>query len=60
LKVLKEGLDVDEILLISAKTRVGINELWSRIESGDSEERVRSIAFVQWPGGKLYSSLRSE
>jgi hypothetical protein len=35
---LKEGLDVDEILLISAKTRVGINELWSRIESGDSEE----------------------
>jgi hypothetical protein len=35
---LKEGLEVDEILPISAKTRAGINELWSRIESADSEE----------------------
>jgi len=38
LKALKEGLEVEEILPISAKTRVGINELWGRIESVGTEE----------------------
>ena len=38
LLALKKGLELDEILPVSAKTRAGINVLWSRIESGDTEE----------------------
>ena len=29
---LKQGLDVEEILAVSAKTRAGIKELWARVE----------------------------
>jgi len=32
LQALKKGLELDEVLAISAKTGVGIRELWSRIE----------------------------
>lgn len=38
LLALKKGLELDEILPVSAKTGAGINELWSQIESGDTEE----------------------
>ena len=38
LLALKKGLELDEILPVSAKTGAGINVLWSRIESGDTEE----------------------
>src|SRR5580704_17135917 len=38
LLALKKGLELDEILPVSAKTRAGIDVLWSRIESGDTEE----------------------
>jgi GTP-binding protein len=38
LHALKKGLELDEVLPISAKTGVGIKELWSRIEtSGETE-----------------------
>jgi GTP-binding protein len=33
LSALKKALEVDQILPVSAKTRHGINELWSRIEN---------------------------
>jgi GTP-binding protein len=32
---LKKGLELDEALPVSAKTGVGVNELWARIESAD-------------------------
>ena len=32
LAVLRKGLEVEDILPVSAKTGVGIKELWSRIE----------------------------
>jgi GTP-binding protein len=38
LLALKKGLQLDEILPVSAKTGTGINELWNQIESGDTEE----------------------
>jgi GTP-binding protein len=38
LLALKKGLELDEILPVSAKTGAGINELWNQIESGDTEE----------------------
>jgi len=38
LLALKKGLELDEILPVSAKTGAGINELWSQIESEDKEE----------------------
>ncbi len=38
LAALKKSLEVDEILAVSAKTKAGINALWSRIDSlNDSE-----------------------
>ena len=30
---LKKGLELDEILAVSAKTNLGINQLWSRVEA---------------------------
>ena len=33
LDALKKGLELDEVLPVSSKTRHGINELWSRIEN---------------------------
>jgi GTP-binding protein len=36
LAALKNGLELDEILPVSAKTSYGIKELWSRIESAGS------------------------
>ena len=33
LTALKKGLDLDEILPISAKTSYGVKELWARIEA---------------------------
>ena len=33
LLTLKKGLEVDEVLAVSAKTRYGIGELWTRIEA---------------------------
>jgi GTP-binding protein len=33
LNALKKGLELDEVLPVSAKTRLGVNELWNRIES---------------------------
>jgi len=36
LAALKEGLELDEILPVSAKTGYGVKELWSRIESAGS------------------------
>jgi GTP-binding protein len=38
LLALKKGLELDEILPVSAKTGTGINELWSQIETGDTEQ----------------------
>jgi GTP-binding protein len=35
LAALKKGLELDEILPVSAKTRAGINELWARIDSAE-------------------------
>ena len=35
LAALKKGLEIEEILPVSAKTCAGINELWSRIDSAD-------------------------
>lgn len=35
LAALKKGLELDEILAVSAKTRAGINELWARIDSAE-------------------------
>ncbi|HXR40645.1 MAG TPA: ribosome biogenesis GTP-binding protein YihA/YsxC [Terracidiphilus sp.] len=36
LQVLKKGLELDEVLPISAKTGYGMKELWSRIEAAGS------------------------
>jgi GTP-binding protein len=36
LLALKKGLELDEILAVSAKTKSGINELWNRIENVNS------------------------
>jgi GTP-binding protein len=33
LKALKEGLEIDVILPVSAKTEYGIKELWGRIDT---------------------------
>ena len=33
---LKKGLEIDEILAVSAKTRVGIGELWVRVDKATS------------------------
>jgi GTP-binding protein len=38
LAVLKKGLEVDEILPVSAKTGAGIRELWGRIEQAGTRE----------------------
>jgi GTP-binding protein len=38
LKALKEGLELDELLPVSAKTGYGVNELWSRIEAAGKAE----------------------
>jgi GTP-binding protein len=38
LLALKKGLELDEILPVSAKTSDGINELWSRIEADEPKE----------------------
>ncbi len=35
LAALKKGLQLDEILPVSAKTRAGISELWARIDSAE-------------------------
>jgi GTP-binding protein len=37
LLALKKGLDLDEVLPISAKTGYGMKELWTRIEGSDAE-----------------------
>ena len=36
LLALKKGLDLDEVLPVSAKTGYGIKELWARIEAAGS------------------------
>jgi GTP-binding protein len=38
LLALKKGLELDEILPISAKTGYGVKELWSRIEASSGIE----------------------
>ena len=35
LAALKKGLELDEVLPVSAKTGYGIKELWSRIEAAE-------------------------
>jgi GTP-binding protein len=37
LTALKKGLDLDEVLAVSAKTGYGIKELWSRIEAAGGQ-----------------------
>jgi len=37
LAALKNGLEVDEILPVSARTNTGIKELWARIENPGAE-----------------------
>lgn len=37
LTALKKGLDLDEVLAVSAKTSYGIKELWARIEAAGAE-----------------------
>jgi len=37
LQALKKGLELDEVLPISAKTGVGVKELWARIDAAGSE-----------------------
>jgi GTP-binding protein len=39
LQALKKGLEIEEILPVSAKTRAGMNELWVRIEAAGNSER---------------------
>ncbi|MGH9600506.1 MAG: ribosome biogenesis GTP-binding protein YihA/YsxC, partial [Terracidiphilus sp.] len=38
LAALKQGLEVEEILAVSAKTGYGVNELWARIEEAGNRE----------------------
>ena len=38
LLALKKGLDVEDVLPVSAKTGVGIKELWARIEAAAASE----------------------
>jgi GTP-binding protein len=38
LSALKKGLEIDEILPVSAKTGYGISELWTRIETAGGEK----------------------
>ena len=40
---LKKGLEVDEILAVSAKTRAGIKELWARIELAQTQTTTPPI-----------------
>ena len=40
LSALKKGLEVEEILPVSAKTGAGIAELWARIEAAAGEQRA--------------------
>ena len=42
LLALKKGLELDEILPVSAKTDYGMKELWSRIEAAGSEPGSRN------------------
>jgi len=37
LKALKEGLELDEVLPVSAKTGYGVNALWARIEAAGAQ-----------------------
>lgn len=37
---LKKGLEVEEILAVSAKTRAGIKELWARVDGAASQENL--------------------
>ncbi len=37
---LKKGLDVDEILPLSAKTGIGVKELWTRVEAAANQEVI--------------------
>lgn len=39
LNALKKGLELDAVLSVSAKTRLGINELWQRIEAAADARR---------------------
>jgi GTP-binding protein len=34
---LKKGLELDDVLAVSAKTGYGVKELWSRLEAAGSE-----------------------
>ena len=38
LLALKKGLELDEVLPVSAKTGYGVKELWARIETAGSAE----------------------
>ena len=38
LQVLKKTLEVDEVLAVSSKTKIGVKELWARIEALGQEE----------------------
>ncbi len=38
LLAIKNAFDLDEVLAVSAKTGAGLKDLWTRIESADSEE----------------------
>jgi GTP-binding protein len=40
LAALKEGLEVEEILAVSAKTGAGIGELWARIAEAGAKEKI--------------------
>ena len=45
LLALKKGLELDEILPVSAKTGYGVKELWARIEAaGGGSERSRALS----------------
>ena len=37
LLALKKGLELDEVLPVSAKTGIGVDELWGRIEAAGGE-----------------------
>ena len=38
LLALKQGLELDELLPVSAKTGYGVKELWARIEAAGAEQ----------------------
>ena len=61
LAALKKGLELDEILPVSAKTGYGVKELWARIECAGGSERgqanLRGRFCIAWAKGFLQTAI---